>query len=231
MPLKFPNSIQKSFRSAESLTLPQSAPLLHHLLPHISASHCNSSTLVCSTRSEVFKGLCNDERLAIVFMALFDGLVAEAGKNDATLNATTTSQRSGLSRSACSERGRGLKHDKYPIEVDDPSKTAAASGSPTLRKRNGSTVNLSRSNSSFPEGVFSIDADVATENSGEGGVGTYTDDAVRAGVKASFIGANVRALPVWGGLGLIAGTSLLVECRTPAQWQPQKFRPTGQVLA
>ncbi|CAM9183903.1 unnamed protein product, partial [Hapterophycus canaliculatus] len=53
---------------------------------------------------------------------------------------------------------------------------------------------------------------------------------IRGGVKASFVGPNVQALPVWGALDAIAGSSLLVDCRTPAQWRPEEYRPTGQEL-
>lgn len=50
-------------------------------------------------------------------------------------------------------------------------------------------------------------------------------------MKASFVGDNVQALPVWGALDAIAGTSLLVDCRTPAQWRPEEYRPTAQVTS
>lgn len=53
---------------------------------------------------------------------------------------------------------------------------------------------------------------------------------VRGGVKASYVGPNVEALPVWGGLDAIAGSSLLVDCRTPAQWRADEYRPTAQVV-
>lgn len=53
--------------------------------------------------------------------------------------------------------------------------------------------------------------------------------AIRGGVKASFVGPNVEALPVWGALDAIAGSTLLLDCRTPAQWRPEEYRPTAQV--
>lgn len=43
------------------------------------------------------------------------------------------------------------------------------------------------------------------------------------------MGANVEALPVWGGLEGLVGSSLLVDCRTPAQWRVEEFRPTEEV--
>lgn len=49
-------------------------------------------------------------------------------------------------------------------------------------------------------------------------------------MKASYVGANVEALPVWGALDAIAGSSLLVDCRTPAQWRADEYRPTAQVV-
>ena len=52
---------------------------------------------------------------------------------------------------------------------------------------------------------------------------------IRGGVKASFVGPNVEALPVWGALDAIAGSALLVDCRTPAQWRAEDYRPTAQV--
>ena len=48
-------------------------------------------------------------------------------------------------------------------------------------------------------------------------------------MKASYVGPNVEALPVWGALDAIAGSSLLVDCRTPAQWRADEYRPTAQV--
>lgn len=53
---------------------------------------------------------------------------------------------------------------------------------------------------------------------------------IRGGVKASYVGPNVKALPVWGALDAIAGSSLLVDCRTPAQWRADEYRPTAQVI-
>lgn len=53
---------------------------------------------------------------------------------------------------------------------------------------------------------------------------------IRGGVKASYVGTNVEALPVWGALDAIAGSSLLVDCRTPAQWRADEHRPTAQVV-
>lgn len=53
---------------------------------------------------------------------------------------------------------------------------------------------------------------------------------VRGGVKVSFVGPNVEALPVWGALDAIAGSTLLVDCRTPAQWRAGEHRPTAQVV-
>lgn len=50
-------------------------------------------------------------------------------------------------------------------------------------------------------------------------------------MKASYVGPNVEALPVWGALDAIAGSSLLVDCRTPAQWRADEYRPTAQVGA
>lgn len=52
---------------------------------------------------------------------------------------------------------------------------------------------------------------------------------VAGNVKASFVGANVEELPVWGGLDWIAGTALLVDCRTPEQWRTEQFQPTAPV--
>lgn len=52
---------------------------------------------------------------------------------------------------------------------------------------------------------------------------------VRGGVKASYVGPNVEALPVWGALDAIAGSALLVDCRTPAQWRADEYRPTAKV--
>ncbi|CAN0112369.1 unnamed protein product, partial [Laminaria digitata] len=54
--------------------------------------------------------------------------------------------------------------------------------------------------------------------------------AIRGAVKASHVGVNVEALPVWGGLDAVAGSSLLVDCRTPAQWRADGFQPTPQEL-
>eukprot|EP00752_Nemacystus_decipiens_P018220 g16349.t1 len=54
--------------------------------------------------------------------------------------------------------------------------------------------------------------------------------SIRGGVKASYVGPNVEALPVWGALDAIAGSSLLVDCRTPAQWRADEYRPTAQEL-
>ncbi|CBJ25867.1 conserved unknown protein [Ectocarpus siliculosus] len=51
---------------------------------------------------------------------------------------------------------------------------------------------------------------------------------IRGNVKASFVGQNVEGLPVWGALDAIAGSSLLVDCRTPAQWRAETFPPTQQ---
>lgn len=49
-------------------------------------------------------------------------------------------------------------------------------------------------------------------------------------MKASFVGPNVEGLPVWGALDAIAGSSLLVDCRTPAQWRAEIYPPTEQVM-
>lgn len=125
--------------------------------------------------SEVFIGLCNEDRLAIVFTALFDGLIA-AGDEAAPPTAAATPQTSHIDLPGMPERGLGNK---------------------------------------------AVEAGSATRDSGSG---------VRGSVKASFVGANIWALPVWGGLYSIAGTSLLVECRTPAQWQARRFLPTEQVV-
>lgn len=54
---------------------------------------------------------------------------------------------------------------------------------------------------------------------------------VGGGVKASFLGGNVESLPVWGGLDLIAGSTLLVDCKTPGQWRTEEFRPMDEVRA
>ncbi|CAM9810654.1 unnamed protein product, partial [Ectocarpus sp. 4 AP-2014] len=51
---------------------------------------------------------------------------------------------------------------------------------------------------------------------------------IRGNVKASFVGPNVEGLPVWGALDAIAGSSLLVDCRTPAQWRAETYPPTEQ---
>ncbi|CAM9998277.1 unnamed protein product [Ectocarpus fasciculatus] len=53
---------------------------------------------------------------------------------------------------------------------------------------------------------------------------------IRGNVKASFVGPNVEGLPVWGALDAIAGSSLLVDCRTPAQWRAEAYPPTEQVM-
>ncbi|CAN0142687.1 unnamed protein product [Ectocarpus sp. 13 AM-2016] len=53
---------------------------------------------------------------------------------------------------------------------------------------------------------------------------------IRGNVKASFVGPNVEGLPVWGALDAIAGSSLLVDCRTPAQWRAETYPPTEQVM-
>ncbi|CAB1110136.1 unnamed protein product [Ectocarpus sp. CCAP 1310/34] len=53
---------------------------------------------------------------------------------------------------------------------------------------------------------------------------------IRGNVKASFVGPNVEGLPVWGALDAIAGSSLLVDCRTPAQWRAETYPPTEQEL-
>lgn len=34
---------------------------------------------------------------------------------------------------------------------------------------------------------------------------------------------------MWGGLDWIAGTDLLVDCRTPEQWRAEHFQPTAPV--
>lgn len=124
-------------------------------------------------------GLCNEDRLAIVFTALYDGLVA-AGDKAATPTTAATPQTSHISLPGTTERGLGPEVGNKAVE--------------------------------------------------EGGVTHDSGSVVRGSVKASFVGANIWALPVWGGLSPIAGTSLLVECRTPAQWQSQEFRPTEQVV-
>lgn len=53
---------------------------------------------------------------------------------------------------------------------------------------------------------------------------------IRGVVKASYVGPNVEALPIWGALDAIAGSSLLVDCRTPAQWRADEYQPTAQVV-
>lgn len=127
----------------------------------------------------MFIGLCNEDRLAIVFTALFDGLVA-AGDEAAPPTAAATPQTSHISLPGTPECGLGPEVGNKAVEA--------------------------------------------------GGVTRYSSSVVRGSVKASFVDANIWALPVWGGLSPIAGTSLLVECRTPAQWQAQHFRPTEQVV-
>lgn len=82
----------------------------------------------------------------------------------------------------------------------------------------------------------------ATQFSGlEKGSAVFVDDergdgasesrhrVIRGAVRASLVGRNVEALPVWGGLDAVAGSALLVDCRTPAQWRADGFQPTPQV--
>lgn len=95
--------------------------------------------------------------------------------------------------------------------VDDPAEGGGESGT-TIRSDDGSGED-----------------DRRTENSRRQRRRPRQHRVIRGGVKASYVGPNVETLPVWGALDAIAGSSLLVDCRTPAQWRPHEYRPTAQV--
>lgn len=116
-----------------------------------------------------------------------------------------------------------------------------------IREGNGASNSPSRRGDAAPTPSHDVSADAldpgaawpADDGSGEGNPRTdnrrwrprpQQHRVIRGGVKASYVGSNVEALPVWGALDAIAGSSLLVDCRTPAQWRADEYRPTAQVF-
>lgn len=193
--------------------------------------------LVPVRHSDAFAGLSHTDRLALVFTTLHDGLA---------VTSATTSPPSPHSRASTAGTSRPAT----------PKRSARGGVAAARLPTDKSTVRLQSSNAKkisshhgpeeeggledgviLPRSLQTVEAkEVSSRNvtTGGGKEGAHGNigwhRVIRGWIKASLVGANVEELPVWGGLDAMAGSSLLVDCRTPAQWRAEKFPPSEQVI-
>lgn len=182
----------------------------------------------------------------MVFNALYDGLAATTAAGatpPVSSRSLTPSNNSELRPATPEQTGRG--HDRtvlLPI-IDSDNESSSRTSSATLRSGRKEGTAAGAAGRAESDGVLHRARPDGTEAATESRTGAPSTHehkgqsaqstdcrTIRGGVKASFVGVNVDALRVWGGLDAIAGSSLLVDCKTPSQWKAEEFRPTGQVV-
>lgn len=156
--------------------------------------------------SDSFHGLCHSDRLALVFEALHRGLAAQMGSSAARPGAPREGN-----MSPRSPPGNARGSDSIHVGGKSGSWAMASHDRPSSRRHGSSPCSSRVANVYGPR------------------LPLVSSARVVGAVKASFLGQNVEALPVWGGLDRIAGTTLLVECKTRGQWRPDLFPPTEKV--
>lgn len=190
-------------------------------------------TAISRCRSEAFMGLSHADRLALVFTSLYDGL--EAASSPCPTPRSSAVFPAGASRTTVLERAEGKSRgDAAAVSLSQSCSPRGVSrcygkGKPRAGgERRGKPGEESQQNERPQSDRNPVSVDTVGAGSEEGGQ-NKNRRVLRGRVKASYVGSNVEALPVWGGLDTIAGCSLLVECRTPAQWRAGEFQPSGQV--
>ena len=127
-------------------------------------------------------------------------------------------------------RGEGEEEEELEERVDGVPHNNAHSRGTGVEAEDGAAAGARAGAGAEALRVVVLESAVDVPPGGErGGGACESRRVIRGTVRASHVGVNVEALPVWGGLDAVAGSSLLVDCRTPAQWRADGFKPTPQV--
>lgn len=223
--------------------------------PHPSVT--NTLCILIYVGSGAFSGLSHMDRLALVFEALHQGLAAAAvtttvSSFDASIAASPLPNPSNTPSPSVSPRIDtsipSVLARRPPAELTSSDRgRGGGSASSKIGRERG--TNPGRLKSKHEDGVArSPSQNNSPRRDGDGVTAAAIQKGgmslqlppprvalsecrgrVGGGVKASFLGRNVESLPVWGGLEWKMGSTLLVDCRTPAQWRAEDFRPSAEV--
>lgn len=178
-------------------------------------------------RSNKFVGLSHADRVAMVFEALHDGLAA--GQHP--LLSPASSYPPSSPTDGASECRSAPRDSPASSQLQTPTNCAARMKSNRAesaeRARYGRQAQENFAHQALPPNETFRRVPTTTPEQLRPRMPLDGVRGVRGAIKASYLGRNVESLPVWGGLDGVQGATLLLDCRTPAQWRPRDF-PASQ---